>query len=206
MTEQRNKTTYHLQTNDTTTDNDHLLGNLLQGKSASAGDDALLIDVQAGEGGSLGTGGNQNVLAADGLLTTIKQVDLDSVGINEGTGTLDVVDTVLLQQELDTLGETLDGLVLGLEHLGEVELDITDLDTALLGIVENLVVEVGVVEEGLGGNAANVQASTTEGSALLDTGGLIQDDQRLVNRRVKALALSERSPELLRRPSLRDGL
>jgi hypothetical protein len=45
--------------------------------------------------------------------------------------------------------------------------------------VENLVVEVGVVEEGLGGNAADVQAGTTEGSTLLDTGSLIQCDQRL---------------------------
>jgi hypothetical protein len=56
--------------------------------------------------------------------------------------------------------------------LGQVELDIADLDTALLGVVQDLVVKVGVVEEGLGGNAADVQAGTTEGSALLDTCGL----------------------------------
>lgn len=164
--------TNHLETDDTTTNDNHLLGDLLEGESTSAGDDALLINVQAGEGSGLGASGNQNVLATDGLLTTVKQVDLDSVGIDEGTGTLDVVNAVLLEQELNTLGETLDGLVLGLEHLGEVELDIADLDTTLLGIVENLVVEVGVVEEGLGGNAADVQAGATESSALLDTGGL----------------------------------
>jgi hypothetical protein len=38
--------------------------------------------------------------------------------------------------------------------------------------VENLVVKVGVVEEGLGGNAADVQTGTTEGSTLLNTRGL----------------------------------
>jgi hypothetical protein len=31
----------------------------------------------------------------------------------------------------------------------QVQLDIANLDTALLGVVENLVVEVGVVEQGL---------------------------------------------------------
>lgn len=163
---------YHLETNDTTTDDNHLLGNLLELKSTSAGNDALLINVQAGERRGLGTGGNKDVLAADGLLTTIEQIDLDGVGIDEGAGSLDVVDTVLLQQELNTLGQTLNGGLLGLEHLSEVELDIANLDTALLGVVENLVVKVGVVEEGLGGDTANVQASTTELSALLDTNGL----------------------------------
>jgi hypothetical protein len=38
--------------------------------------------------------------------------------------------------------------------------------------VENLVVEVRVVQEGLGGNAADVQAGSAEGAALLDTGDL----------------------------------
>lgn len=140
--------TYHLETDNTTTNDNHLLGDLSEGKSTSAGNDALLVDVQTGEGGGLGTGGNQDVLAADGLLATLVEVDLNGVGINERTGTLDVVDAVLLQQELNTLGQTINGLVLGLHHLGEVELDITNFDTALLGVVENLVVEVGVVEKG----------------------------------------------------------
>jgi hypothetical protein len=38
--------------------------------------------------------------------------------------------------------------------------------------VENLVVEVGVVEQGLGGNTADIQAGTAELSALLDTSSL----------------------------------
>lgn len=106
------------------------------------------------------------------MLTTVVEGDLDGVGINERTGTLDVVDAVLLEQELNTLGQTFNGCVLGLHHLGKVELDIADLDTALLGVVKDLVVEMGVVEERLRGDAANVQAGTAEGSALLDTRGL----------------------------------
>jgi hypothetical protein len=45
--------------------------------------------------------------------------------------------------------------------------------------MEDLVVEVGVVKQGFRGNAADVQASTTETSTLLDTSGLIKIDQML---------------------------
>jgi len=137
--------TYHLETNDTTTNDNHLLGDLGKGKGAGAGDDALLINGETGEVGGFGASGDQDVLSAEGLLTTVVESDLDGVGINERTGTLEVVNAVLLKKELNTLGQAIDGLVLGLHHLGQVELNIADLDTALLGVVKDLVVEVGVV-------------------------------------------------------------
>lgn len=165
--------TYHLQTDDTTTNDNHLLGDLLELEGTSAGDDSLLVDVQAGEGGRLRASGNEDVLSAEGLLTTLVEVDLDGVGVNQGTGTLDVVNAVLLEQKLDTLGEAVDGGVLGGHHLLEVELDITNLNTAFFCVVEDLVVEVGVVEERLRGDTADVQAGTTETTALLDTCGLL---------------------------------
>lgn len=164
--------TYHLKTDDATANDGHLLGDLSESKSTSACDDALLVNLQSGEAGSFRAGGDDDVLSAEGLLTTVVEGDLDGVGINERTGTLEVVDTVLLEQELNTLGETFNRCVLGLHHLGEVELDIADLDTALLGIVKNLVVEMGVAEERLRRDTADVQAGTAEGSALLDTRGL----------------------------------
>jgi hypothetical protein len=39
----------------------------------------------------------------------------------------------------------------------------------VLGVVENSVVEMRVVEERFGGNAADVQAGSSEGATLLDT-------------------------------------
>lgn len=164
--------TYHLQTDDTTANNNHLLRNLLQRESTSAGDDSLLVDVQAGKGSRLTSRGDDNVLTPVGLLAAAQQLDLDLVFVDEGAGTLDVGDTVLLQQELNTLGQAIDGGVLGLHHLLKVELDISDLDTALLGVMQDLVIEVGVVEERFRGDTADVQASTTQGTALLDTDGL----------------------------------
>jgi hypothetical protein len=50
---------------------------------------------------------------------------------------------------LNTLGQAVDRCLLGLHHLLEIELDIGDLDTAVLGVVQDLVVEVRVVEQRL---------------------------------------------------------
>lgn len=46
------------------------------------------------------------------------------------------------------------------------------IDTAGLEVVLGLVVDVGVVQHGLGGNASDVQAGTAESAALLNTGSL----------------------------------
>lgn len=163
---------YHLETDDTATNDDHLLGDFLERDSTSGGDDPLLIDGQAGERCGLGTGGNENVLGADRGLAALNEVDSDGVLVLECAGALDVLDVVLLEEELDTLGQTSNRRILRLHHGREVELDIADLDTAALGVVEDLVVEVRVVQERLGRNAADVQAGSAEGAALLDTGDL----------------------------------
>lgn len=96
------------------------------------------------------------------------------MGVGQSTGSLDVVDLVLLEEELDTLGQTVDGGVLGGHHLAEVELDITNLDTALFCVVKNLVVEVGVVQKRFRGDTADVKTGTTQTATLLDTCGLVE--------------------------------
>lgn len=164
---------YHLKTNDTTTNHNHLIRDLLELESTGAGDNSLLVDVQAGEGSRFAASGNEDVFPAQDLLTPIVEVDLDSVRVGQGTGTLDVIDAVLLEQELNTLGQSIHRGVLGLHHLLQVELDLANLDTALLCVMENLVVEVGVVEKGLRRDTANVKTSTTQTATLFDTCGLI---------------------------------
>jgi hypothetical protein len=163
----------HLETNNTTTNDSKSLGNLLESESTSGSDNSLLINLNAGERSSLGTGGNNNVLSLkDGVLTTFDSVDLNLVLVNKRTSTLKVVDLVLLEKNLNTLGQTIDRCLLSLLELVEVDLDIRNLNTSLLSIVKNLVVEVSAVEESLGGNAADVQAGTTKGTALLNASGL----------------------------------
>lgn len=121
----------HLKTNDTTANDSHGLGDLLQRNGTGAGDDALLIDLEAGEGGGLGAGGDEDVLAAEDGLAAVVELDLDLVLVDEGAGTLDILGTVLLEQELDALGQAGDGGLLCLHEVLEVELDLTDLDTAV---------------------------------------------------------------------------
>lgn len=122
----------HLETNDTTTDDAHLLGDLSKGNSASGGDNLLLVDSKAGEGSSLRASCDNNVLATDAGLATVNKVDRDGVLVGERASALDVLDVVLLEQELNTLGEATNGALLGLHHLAEVELDVANLDTAVL--------------------------------------------------------------------------
>jgi hypothetical protein len=105
---------HHFQTNDTTTDNDHLLGDFLERplndnslaaaphntsakfhlQSASACDNSLLIDLKSGEWGRLGSSSDDNVLTAQSALATISQVNLDLILVHEAAGTLNVVDAV----------------------------------------------------------------------------------------------------------------
>jgi hypothetical protein len=141
--------TYHLETNDTTTDDGHLLRNLLKRNGSSAGDDLLLVNGQAGEGRRLRTSGNEDVLRANSGLATVNKVDSDGVFVLESAGALDVFNVVLLEEKLDSLGQASDRSVLRLHHGWEVELDVTDFDTAALCVVQDLVIEVRVVQERL---------------------------------------------------------
>lgn len=164
--------TAHLETDDTSTNDDHLLGDLLQLEGTGGADNLLLVDLDTGEGSDLGTGGNDDVLGLNLGLAAVIESDLDSGGAAEATGTLEVVDLVLLEETLDTLCETGDGARLGLEHGLEVERDGADVDTAVLEVMLGLVVEVRVVQHGLGRDASDVEAGTSESATLLNTGGL----------------------------------
>lgn len=113
--------TAHLETDNTGTDDNHLLGDLLELKSTSGADNLLLVDLDTREGGDLGTSGDDDVLGLNLGLAAVVESDLDSGGAAETTGTLEVVDLVLLEKTLNTLGETGDGAGLGFEHGLEVE-------------------------------------------------------------------------------------
>jgi len=109
----------------------------------------LLVNLQAWEWGGLATSCDKNVLSDDARLSAIVELDLDCVLVLESGRALDILDAILLEQELNALGQARDRLILCLHHLREVELYITDIDTTVFRVVENLVVEMGVVEERL---------------------------------------------------------
>ena len=163
---------HHFETNDAATNDNHLLGDLLERNRAGTCDDPLLVNGQAGERCRFGTSRDEDVLRLHGGLTAVNEVDGDGVLILEGAGALDVLNVVLLEQELDALGQARHGGILGLHQLLDVDLDIADLNSAVLAVVQDLVVQVRVVKERLGGDAADVKAGSAKSAALLDTGNL----------------------------------
>lgn len=164
----------HFETNDTTTNDDHLLGDGLKLEAASGVNDALLLVVHraGGERGGLRSGGDDNVLGLDGLVAAVSECDGDLVGADDLTPALNVGGLVLLEETLNTAGETLNDITLLLHESVEADGDILDGDTVLGEVVLGHVVVVRGLEKSLGGNAAHVQAGATELSAALNTGGL----------------------------------
>ncbi len=79
---------------------------------------------------------------------------------------------VLLEKHLDTAGKALDNLALVVHHLLQVVLNAGDGDTVVSEILLGVLQEVGGVQQSLGRNATNVQASATKTSARLNASSL----------------------------------
>ena len=82
------------------------------------------------------------------------------------------VDLVLLEQELDALDVALDALVLEGHHLLQIERRLADLDAEVGEMVLGLLEHCGGVQQGLRGNAADVEAGAALRLALLHDGRL----------------------------------
>lgn len=105
----------------------YLLGDLLKVQSTSRADNLLLVDLNSRERGDLGTSSDDDVLGLDLGLAALSEGNVEAGGRRKGSGTLDVVDTVLLEQVgLDTTSQCLDRSSLGSQHGGKVELDTLD--------------------------------------------------------------------------------
>ena len=99
-------------------DHDHALGHLRQLERAGGIDDPLLVDLDAGQRSHRRAGGDDDVLRAHGAVA-----DLDRVGALEARAALQPFDLVLLEQELDALGQALHRFLALAVHRVEVELD-----------------------------------------------------------------------------------
>jgi hypothetical protein len=97
--------------------------------------------------------------------------DLDLAGPGDAALALHPVDLVLLEQELDALGQLADAVVLGLVHLGQVQLGL-DVDADAGEALVRLFEQLGGVQQRLGRHAADVQAGAAEGGAHLHAGDL----------------------------------
>jgi hypothetical protein len=69
---------------------------------------------------------NQDVLGLDGADASVGSSDLDLVSRLDAANTRSMRDLVLLEQTSNALGQTSDGLVFGLHHGWEINLDAID--------------------------------------------------------------------------------
>ncbi len=95
------------------------------------------------------------------------------MGIDETRRPLQPLDLVLLEQELDAAGQFLDrGSLFALQR-GEIELDLTGLDPELCQrAMRGLVEQLRAMQQRLGGNAAQIEASPAQRLARLGAGDL----------------------------------
>jgi hypothetical protein len=126
--------------------------------------------VEAGDGARHRTRGQQHMAAGEGGASAFVQTHGDGAVGAERAGAADDLDLLRLHEPAEALHDAVDDLLLaGLRH-GEVHRGGARLD-AELGGVGDVSLYGGCLEEGLGGDAATVQAGAADG-ALLDHGHL----------------------------------
>ena len=133
----------------------------------AAGDDDFFVDGQDGDGAGAGAGGDDDVFGGD---EGVVGGDAEGVGVDEAGLAGDVLDAVLAEQVGDAAGHAVDDAAAAGDGLGVVDGEVVEADAEFLGAVEEAD-DFGVAEDGLGGDAAPVEADAAEGVAFDDDGG-----------------------------------
>ena len=153
-------------------DDEELARDLFQGERPGGGDDDLLVDGDAGELRDVRARGDDDVLRLQELVAAVLGQHLDAAGAGEPRGAAIGVDAVLLEQELDALGVAVDAVLLEGHHLREVELGRADHHAHVGEVLARLLERLGGVQQGLRGDAADVEAGAAVGGPLLHHGRL----------------------------------
>ena len=135
------------------------------------GDDGLAVELHEREFDRHRAGGDEDVLGLERAVTG-RGADEHLAGLHETAEAADDFDVTLLEQRADAHVELGDDLVLVGEHRGDVEGELLRADEAMLLAVDGVLIDFGGVEQGLGGDAADVEAGAAEGVVLLHEGHL----------------------------------
>ena len=104
--------------------------------------------------------GEDGVLKLQGALTAVGLVDLQGVGIEEAGASLHVGQLPRPDELTQALRHLGDDLILPTPQLVDIYLRFGELDAPVLGF-PRFVEQLGNVQEGLGGDAASVEANAT---------------------------------------------
>ena len=146
---------------------------LAQADRLVAGDDPLAVDLDPRHAARRRPGGDDDLLArAQRLLLALEDLDAEVAG--QPRRPFDPVDLVLLEQELDPLGQAGDDAILPRLHLGHVDRHggrVSQRDAPVLGVLHHLE-GVRVLEQRLGRDAPPQQAGAAQRLLFFDHGGL----------------------------------
>ena len=104
-----------------------LLRHFGQSERAGRRDDALLVDVDAGQRRDVRAGGDDDGLGLERLRLAVGGLDVDLAGRGDAAGAVKRLDLVLLEQELDALDVAVDASVLVCLHRRQIELGLPTL-------------------------------------------------------------------------------
>ncbi len=142
---------------------------LLQADRLIAGDDALAVDLDAGNTACGRPGGDDDFPGFERLLVALEDVDLSLP--SQSRRPLDPVDFVFLEEKLDSLRQSSDDPILARLHLGHVNRWSAGRyrDAPLPGVPDDLE-RMRMLEQCLGRNASPDEAGPAEGLLFFDDG------------------------------------
>lgn len=150
-------------------DDDHFLGLLGEDHGLLGADDGGAVEGEVGEAAGFAAGGDEDVLGFVEGAAAVVADDADFSGAFDGAEAADVVDFVFLEEEFDAAGEAVGDFARAADDGGPVVGDAFDFEAELGGAVGEGVVEFGVFEESLGGEASPVEAGSA-GAVGFDAG------------------------------------
>jgi hypothetical protein len=141
---------------------DHHRGGLLfEHHGLAVADDLLVVDLQVGQFAGPAAGSQDDVLGfVDGLFA-VRAGHFHLFALLQLARAGNVVDLVFAEEELHALGHAGGHVAAALDHAAEVGLGVAHLDAVVLRVVD-VFEHLGAFEQGLGGNAAPVEAHAAQ--------------------------------------------
>ena len=153
-------------------DHHQMLGHFTQRQRAGGVEDALIVDLDAGQGRGFGAGSDDDVLGAQLGFVALIVGHRDFARAIDVAPAFDPVDLVFAKQKLDAFGQAAHAFVFLFHHLREVERGF-DLDAEVGEFrTHGRVVQLRSMQQGLRRHATDVQAGAAEGGAAFHAGCL----------------------------------
>ena len=152
-------------------DDDQFLRRRGKRERAGGGNNHLLVDIDARQARDIRAGRDYDMFGRMRDLA-VRALDRDFAGRGDPRLALKPVNLVLLQQEGDAGDIGGNRVVLVLHHRAHVERGLADDDAERGHAMPRLVEHFRGVQQGLGGDAADVEAGAAQRRALLDHGDL----------------------------------